>query len=114
MSDRNFLRIDKLLQKGVKIPNPQSVEIGPEVDTDRISGDGVVIHAGCKLYGSSTLILRGAKLGYEGPVTIENCQVGSQVELKAGFFRNAVFLKKSSMGSGSNVREGTILEEESS
>ncbi len=114
MKDRNFLRIDKLLQKGVKIPNPQSVEIGPEVDTDRISGDGVVIHAGCKLYGSSTLILRGAKLGYEGHVTIENCQVGSQVELKAGFFRNAVFLKKSSMGSGSNVREGTILEEESS
>jgi len=114
MKDKNFLRIEKLLQKGVKIHNPQGVEIGPEVDTDRISGDGVVIHAGCKLYGSSTLILRDAKLGYEGPVTIENCQVGTQVELKAGFFRNAVFLNKSSMGSGSNIREGTILEEESS
>jgi len=113
MKDRNFLRIKKLLQKGVKVPKPEGIEIAPEVDTDRISGDGVVIHAGCKLYGSSTLILRGTKLGYEGPVTIENCQVGSQVELKAGFFRNAVFLKKSSMGSGSNVREGTILEEES-
>ena len=106
--------IEKLLKKGVKIPNPQRIEIGSEVDTDRISGDGVVIHTGCKLYGSSTLILRGTTLGYEGPVTIENCQVGSQVELKAGFFRNAVFLNKSSMGSGSNVREGTILEEESS
>ena len=107
-------KIEKLLKKGVKIPNPQSVEIGPEIDTDRISGDGVVIHAGCKLCGSSTLILRDTKLGYEGPVTIENCQVGPQVELKGGFFRNAVFLKKSSMGSGANVREGTILEEESS
>jgi UDP-N-acetylglucosamine/UDP-N-acetylgalactosamine diphosphorylase len=106
-------KIEKLLQKGVKIPNPQGVEIGSEVNTDRISGDGVAIHAGCKLYGSSTLILRGTRLGYEGPVTIENCQVGPQVELKGGFFRNAVFLKKSSMGSGSNVREGTILEEES-
>jgi bifunctional UDP-N-acetylglucosamine pyrophosphorylase/glucosamine-1-phosphate N-acetyltransferase len=106
--------IEKLLKKGVKIPNPQSVEIGPEVDVDRISGDGVVIHTGCKLYGSSTLILRDTKLGYEGSVTIENCQVGPRVELKAGFFRNSVFLKKSSMGSGSNVREGTILEEESS
>jgi len=106
--------IEKLLKKGVKIPNPQSIEIGPEVDVDRISGDGVVIHTGCKLYGSSTLILRDTKLGYEGSVTIENCQVGPQVELKAGFFRNAVFLNKSSMGSGSNVREGTILEEESS
>ncbi|MBW2620906.1 MAG: hypothetical protein JRC56_06210 [Deltaproteobacteria bacterium] len=113
MKDRNFLRIEKLLQKGVKIPNPQSIEIGPEVDRDRISGDGVVIHAGCKLYGSSTLILRGTKIGYESPVTIENCQVGPQVELKGGFFKDAVFLKKASMGSGSNVREGTILEEES-
>jgi bifunctional UDP-N-acetylglucosamine pyrophosphorylase/glucosamine-1-phosphate N-acetyltransferase len=114
MKSHSALKIEKLIQKGVKIPNPQGVEIGPEVDTDRISGDGVILHAGCKLYGSSTLVLRNAKLGYEGSVTIENCQVGSQVELKAGFFRNAVFLKKASMGSGSNVREGTILEEESS
>ena len=87
-------KIEKLLKKGVMIPKPEGIEIGPEVDTDRISSDGVVIHAGCKLYGSSTLILRDTKLGYEGPVTIENCQVGSQVELKAGFFRNAVFMKK--------------------
>ena len=107
-------KIEKLLQKGVKIPNPQGVEIGSEVNTDRISGDRVVIHAGCKLYGSSTLILRGVKLGYEGPVTIESCQVGPQVELKEGFFKDAVFLKKANMGFGSNVREGTILEEESS
>ena len=106
-------KIERLLEKGVKIPNPKSIEIGSEVDTDKISGDGVVIHAGCKLYGSSTLILRGTKLGYEGPVTIENCQVGPQVELKEGFFKDAVFLKKVSMGFGSNVREGTILEEES-
>ena len=114
MKSESALKVEKLMQKGVKIPNPQSVEIGPEIDTDRISVDGVVIHAGCRLYGSSTLILRGTKLGYEGPVTIENCQVGPQVELKGGFFKNAVFLNKSSMGSGSNVREGTILEEESS
>ncbi|MBW2639499.1 MAG: UDP-N-acetylglucosamine pyrophosphorylase, partial [Deltaproteobacteria bacterium] len=114
MKSESALKVEKLIQKGVKIPNPQSIEIGPEIVTDRISGDGVVIHAGCKLYGSSTLILRDTKLGYEGSVTIENCQVGPQVELKAGFFRNSVFLKKSSMGSGANVREGTILEEESS
>jgi UDP-N-acetylglucosamine/UDP-N-acetylgalactosamine diphosphorylase len=47
-------------------------------------------------------------------VTIENCQIGPQVELKGGFFRDAVFLKNVTMGSGSNVREGTILEEASS
>jgi len=59
------------------------------------------------------LILQGSKLGHEGPVTLKNCQLGPKVELKGGFFRDAVFLKNVSMGSGSNVREGTILEEES-
>jgi UDP-N-acetylglucosamine/UDP-N-acetylgalactosamine diphosphorylase len=84
MKNQSISKIQTLLEKGVKIPNPKSVEIGPEVDTDRISGDDVVIHAGCKLYGSSTLILRGTKLGYEGPVTIENCQIGPQVDLMSG------------------------------
>jgi UDP-N-acetylglucosamine/UDP-N-acetylgalactosamine diphosphorylase len=106
-------KIKKLLEKGVKIPNPHSIEIGPEVDIDRISGDGVVIYSGCKIFGRSILILQGSKLGYEGPVTVKNCQLGPCVELNGGFFRDAVFLKNVTMGSGSNVREGTILEEES-
>jgi UDP-N-acetylglucosamine/UDP-N-acetylgalactosamine diphosphorylase len=73
----------------------------------------VVIYSGCKIFGSSTIILQGTKLGYEGPVTIDNCQLGPQVELKSGFFRDAVFLEKVSLGSGANVREGTVMEEES-
>jgi UDP-N-acetylglucosamine/UDP-N-acetylgalactosamine diphosphorylase len=112
MQSHNVSQIEKLLQKGVKIPNPQCVEIGAEVDINRISGNGVVIYSGCKIFGSSTLILRGVKLGYEGPVTIENCQIGPEVDLKGGFFRQAVFLKKAIAGSGSHVREGTIFEEE--
>jgi UDP-N-acetylglucosamine/UDP-N-acetylgalactosamine diphosphorylase len=103
--------VQKLLQKGVQIPNPQSVQIGPEVNIDRISGDGVVIYTGCKIFGRSTLILQGVQLGYEGPVTIENCQVGPQVELKGGYFNHSVFLKEVYIASGANVREGTIMEE---
>jgi UDP-N-acetylglucosamine/UDP-N-acetylgalactosamine diphosphorylase len=110
----NKSNIKVLLKKGVKIPNPENVEIGDDIDTNRISGNNVVIHSGCKIYGKSTLILQGTKLGYEGPAIVENCQIGPDVELKAGFFSNAVFLGKSSMGSGSHVREGTILEEEAS
>jgi len=113
MEHQRTLKIEKLLEKGVKIPNPHSIEIGPEVDIDRISGDGVVIYSGCKIFGRSILILQGSELGYEQPVTLKNCQLGPRVELKGGFFRDAVFLKNVSMGSGSNVREGTILEEES-
>lgn len=114
MKNRYMLKIENLLEKGVKIPNPDSIEIGDEVNTDRISGNGVVIHAGCKIFGSSTLVSRGTKLGYEGPVTIENCQIGPHVNLRGGFIKEAVFLKNANIGFGSHVREGTILEEESS
>jgi len=113
MNNRSTAKIGALLQKGVKIPNPDSVDIDETVDVDRISGDGVIIYSGCKIMGHSTLILQGAILGYEGPVTVENCHIGPQVELKGGFFKDAVFLKSVSMGIGSHVREGTILEEES-
>lgn len=112
MKKQNVSKVEDLIRKGVKIPNPHCVEIGDEVDIDRISGKGVVIHTGGKILGSSTLILQGAKLGYEGPVTIEDCQVGPQADLKGGFFKHTVFLKKASMGSGAHVREGTIFEEE--
>jgi len=112
MKSQNISKIEELIQKGVKIPNPYSVEIGDEVDVDRISGQGVVIYSGCKIFGHSTLILQGAKLGYEGQVTIENCHIGPKVDLKGGFFRQAVFLKNANMGSGAHVREGTIFEEE--
>jgi len=98
------LKIEKLIEKGVKIPNPGSITIGDEVDIERISGKGAVIYPGCKIYGKSALILQGAKLGYEGPVTLENCQIGPEVELKGGFFKEAVFLKKAVMGSGAQVR----------
>jgi len=111
MKNQGILKIKQLLEKGVKISNPGSIEIDDEVVLDRISGEGVVIYSGSKIFGSSTLILQGAKIGYEGPVTIDNCQIGPDVELKAGFFKEAVFLKKVSIGSGAQVRAGTILEE---
>lgn len=105
-------KIKKLLKKGVSIPDPYSVYIGDEVDTGRISGNRVIIYPGCKIYGSSVLILEKTKIGYEGPVTIENCQIGPEVTLKSGFFKEAVFLRGANLGCGSHVREGTILEEE--
>ena len=104
--------IKQLQEKGVRIPCPESVEIGPEVSPDRISGDGVVIHGGCKIYGSKTLILSGSELGYEAPVTIHNCQLGREVELKGGFYSESTFLHRASMGSGAQIREACLLEDE--
>ena len=107
-------KIQKLIGKGVRITAPESVEIGDDIDPDRISGDNVVIHAGCRIFGKSTLILPGTCLGAEAPVTVIDCQIGRSVELKGGSFKEAVFLEGASAGSGSHVREGTILEEEAS
>ena len=107
-------KIEKLIKKGVKIANPGAVEIGPEVDVNRISGEGVIIYPGSRILGSDTLILAGVKLGYEGPVTVDNCQIGPDVELKGGYFNRSVFLDKAKCSLGSHVREATILEEQAS
>jgi bifunctional UDP-N-acetylglucosamine pyrophosphorylase/glucosamine-1-phosphate N-acetyltransferase len=112
MNYQNSEKIQLLIEKGVTIPNPLTVDIGAEVDIDRISGDGVVIYAGCKIYGKKTLIMPGTRLGYEGPVTIEDCQIGPNVELKGGFFGNSVFLERANMATGAQVRGACILEEE--
>lgn len=104
--------IEKLVQKGVRFTNPLTVTISEEVDLDRISGEGVTIHPGCRLHGKKTVISAGVKLGHEAPVVIEDCQLGTNVELKGGYFKKATFLEKANLGMGAHVREGCLLEEE--
>ncbi len=105
-------KIKILLEKGVTMPSPASVDIGVEVDPANISGDGVSLYPGCRIYGSKTLILAGTRIGYESPATIDNCYVGPRVSLNGGFFSGAVFLEGASCGSGAHVRAGTIFEEQ--
>ena len=105
-------KVDILIQRGARIPNPQALVIGNEVLVDRIAGHGVVIYPGCKILGEKSLIMPAVKLGHEGPVTIEDCQIGPHVELKGGFFRQSVFLEKASMSYGAHVRDGCIPEEQ--
>lgn len=102
--------VEELLRRGVRIAAPASVEIGDEVDAARIA-PGVVIHAGCKVFGAQTSMGPGCVLGREAPATVEDCQLGEKVELKGGFFSGAVFWDGAAMGSGAQVRPGTILEE---
>jgi len=108
----NDHKISGLILKGVDIPNPLTVDIGEEVLLENISGSGVKIFPGCRIYGRSTVIAEGARIGAEGPVTVDNCQIGPRVELKGGYFKGSVFLEKSNMALGAHVREGCILEEE--
>jgi bifunctional UDP-N-acetylglucosamine pyrophosphorylase/glucosamine-1-phosphate N-acetyltransferase len=103
--------INALMQKGVRIPCPYSIEIGDDVDVRRISGYGIVLHSGTKLFGAQTTIGSGAVLGYESPLTAVNCQIGSGVELGGGFCRESLFLEGVRIASGAQIREGCILEE---
>lgn len=104
---------ERLIEKGVIIPNPAGVFIDDDVDVDRIAAD-VVIYPGSKLFGKETYIAGGVRIGFEAPSTIENCYIGPGVSLRGGFFSGAVFLAGASCGSGSHVREGTIFEEQAS
>lgn len=106
--------VERLIAKGVAIPNPLTLDIGPEVDPERVSGDGVVIHPGCRIRGAGTVISAGVRLGAEGPVTLDDCRLGPDVDLRGGSFSGAVFLAGSSMGPNAHVREGTLVEEEAS
>ena len=105
-------KIGRLTDKGVTFCNPLSIDIGDEVDTDQISGDGVTIYPGCRIYGGKTVISAGARIGREGPATIEDCQIGPRVELKGGYYSKSVFLEQANLGLGAQIREACILEEE--
>jgi hypothetical protein len=103
--------VQSLLNRGVIIASPFSVEVDNSVNPEQIA-PGVIIHTGCRITGAKTSIGPGSELGKEGPVAMENCQLGHKVELKGGFFSEAVFLDKANMGSAAQVRPGTIVEEE--
>jgi len=53
-SDRKSI-LKQLLDKGVRIPCPESVEIGPDINPERVSGDDVTIYSGCKIFGPKPL-----------------------------------------------------------
>jgi UDP-N-acetylglucosamine/UDP-N-acetylgalactosamine diphosphorylase len=105
-------KVYQLIEKGVRIDCPDSIQIGEEVNVDHISKDGVVLYAGSKIFGDSTVISRNVKIGYEGPVTVNDCQMGAGVELRGGFYEKAVFLAKARAGLGAHVREASIFEEQ--
>ncbi len=111
MANKQNIRIDALIKKGVHIPAPESVEIGDEVDIDRIASEGVIIHSGSKIFGASIFIGADVHIGAEAPATIDDCQIGPDVHLKGGYYKNAVFLEGAETGSGAHVRAGTIFEE---
>ena len=81
LKPKSYDKIVQLINKGVEIPNPLTIDVGAEVNVDQISGNKVTIYPGCRIYGEKTVISGGAKIGREAPVTVEDCQIGPKVEL---------------------------------
>ena len=99
-----------LLNKGVGFIEPESIHIADDVNPDFISSD-VTFYPGTRISGAETSIGPGSHIGTEAPASIVNCQLGARVCLGGGYFKGTVFLNDTSMGSGSHLRPGTILEE---
>ena len=107
------VHIEPFLKRGVLIAAPALVSIDQTVAPEHIA-PGTVIHPFCRISGSKTSIGPDCVLGAEAPVTIDNCQLGSQVQLAGGYFSGATFLDNSRMGSCAHVRPGTLVEEDAS
>lgn len=107
----NSERVRDLLDRGVVMPAPETVDIGTEVNPERIA-PGVVVHAGCRIRGLETSIGPGCVLGREQPVTLIGSQLGHEVTLAGGSVEGATLLDGASLGSGAHVRSGTLVEEQ--
>ncbi|MBF0389377.1 MAG: protein GlmU [Desulfamplus sp.] len=104
-------KVAQLIDKGVKVLNPESLYVDDDVDLQRVSGKGVILYPEVRIMGKDTLILPDTTIGREAPVTLDNVFVGRGCSLNGGFFQKAVFVGNNSFGSGAHVRGGTILED---
>jgi len=101
---------EALVPRGVQVLHPQSTYIADEVDLDRIAA-GSVIHPGCRLSGEGLSIGPNCVLGAEGPVTLQDAQLGAGVHIKSGFVDRVVCWDQVEIGSAVHIRPGTLMEE---
>ncbi|MCL2321037.1 MAG: hypothetical protein FWC47_02900 [Oscillospiraceae bacterium] len=104
-------RIQKLIDKGVIIIDPRQTFIAEEVNLDRVF-KGSTLFPGTRLTGKRTLIGSCAKIGTEGPATIDDSIIASHAEVASGFLSESTLLSHSHAGANSHFRSGTLLEEE--
>lgn len=108
---RKFTLLQQLMNKGVRVPHPESVYVDESVNPERIDAS-VVLHPGTRLQGVALSIGPDSEIGGENPATVRNCQLGRGVSLKGGYFEDSVFLDNSTVGASAHVRPGCLFEEE--
>lgn len=100
----------RLIEKGVKLLDPDSVYIAEDVDPDRIHA-GALIHPGCRLSGAELSIGPDCVIGSESPATMRNVQLGRGVVVSGGFLEDTTMLDGARAGDGFHSRAGTLMEE---
>ena len=101
--------INKLIDKGVRIPCPSSVVL-EDICPDNIQ-PGSVIYPGTILRGETTYIGRDAVIGEGGGALIENAQIGNHARIMQGTYRDCTLLERTIVRNGAEIREGTLMEE---
>ena len=105
-----YERLKKLADKGVTIIDPRQTYVSPEVSLDRVYG-GSILFPGARLTGKRTLVGSFAKIGSEGPASINNSIIGPNAEVASGYLDSATLLSNAHAGANCHFRSGTLLEE---
>ena len=100
-----------LADKGVNMIDQRQVYVSPDVDLDRIY-PGSVLYPGARITGSRTLIGTGAKIGTEGPATVNDSVIGAEASIASGYVTESTLLPRAKAGGNCHFRGGTLLEEE--
>lgn len=106
----NRTRIESLQKRNVDVWGPERVYVSEDVRLEAIEAGAVIRHA--TLSGPELRIAKGAKVGVSGHAEVENCQIGTDVELGAGLYQGATFLQGAKVRGFAEIRPGTLLEEE--
>jgi hypothetical protein len=104
---------ETLIARGTRLLAPESIFIDEDVVPEQIAADAT-IHPGCRIRGGETWIGPGSIIGEQGPATVNNCQLGRNVELAGGYFDRATLLDGATAGNESHIRPGCLFEEAAS
>ena len=100
----------RLQERGVVLVDPAAVCVAPDVDPGRIDA-GVVLYPGCRLEGRDLAVGPNCRLGAEGPLRLNECQLGAGVVLGGGSFERATLLDGVTGSNQALVRPGCLFEE---
>jgi len=106
----NKARVEKLIEKGVNVPAPESVVVGEEVNLDNIESS-VAVGPGTKILGAETMLGAGTEI--QGAAVIKNSLIGRNCSLAAGEYADSVLLDGCSTVGWARVRGHSAWEEQS-